>query len=154
MLWEHHYYLLLGWGSHRLSASGEEGGAQITGPFVGGSYFFCRLRTLSLTHSLAHSLTHRPHVKSVSVFDVSDCRGRSCCIDPRRPGRPCMLASGDRRWALFCCCCCCCLPPGDGRAGVHDILSSVESVRRVPSTNNQGSCRTPIADDRRFEALR
>lgn len=70
----------------------------------------------SLTHSLTRSLTHRPHVKSVSVFDVSDCRGRSCCIDPRRPGRPCMLASGDRRWALFCCCCCCCLPAGDGRA--------------------------------------
>lgn len=41
-----------------------------------------------------------------------------------------------------------------GRAGVHDILSSVESVRCVPSTNNQGSCCTPIADDRRFEAVR
>lgn len=52
MLWEHHYYLLLGWGSHRLSGSGEEGGAQITGPFVGGSYFFFCKTPDSLTHSL------------------------------------------------------------------------------------------------------
>lgn len=60
------------------------------------SYFF-----FFSDSGLSHSLTHRPHVKSVSVFDVSDCRGRSCCIDPRIPGRPCMLASGDRSWALF-----------------------------------------------------
>lgn len=64
MLWEHHYYLLLGWGSHRLSASGEEGGAQITGPFVGGSYFFFQTPD-SLTHSLTHSSP--PCEVSVSV---------------------------------------------------------------------------------------
>lgn len=61
-----------------------------------------------------------------------------------------MLASGDRSWALLLLL----LSSTRGRAGVHDILSSVESVRCVPSTNNQGSCRTPIADDRRFEAVR